>query len=133
MRTHYSIISASIRPEIGERLAIGLLLLGKEEIFFQFSKDKINILKGLIKDDAYKFFKESLKQITNVVDTENNKKSMLFTESGFINSTFSKGYLEYLSRYSNNLLNFTTPRIIDLPATKELFISLFRKYIDESV
>jgi len=133
MKTHYSVISASIRPEIGERIAIGLLLVGSEKIIFRFSKNKVNVLKELINDNAFKFLKESLKQITNMVDMEEIKVNTLFTQLEFINSFFTENYLEYLNRYSNNLLNFTAPKIIELPATEELFISLFKKYIDESV
>jgi hypothetical protein len=132
MKTHYSIISASIRPEIGERIAIGLLLVGSEKIIFQISKDKVNVLKELVNDNTYKFLKESLKQITNAVDVENSKVDTLFTQLELTNSFFTESYLEYLNRYSNNLLNFTAPKTIELPGDEGLFISLFKKYIDES-
>jgi hypothetical protein len=133
MKTHYSIISAFIRPEIGERIAIGLLLVGSEKVIFQISKDKVNILKELVNDSTYKFFKESLKQITNAVNIENSKAETLFTQLELTNSLFSENYLEYLNHYSNNLLNFTAPKTIELPANEGLFITLFKKYIDESV
>jgi hypothetical protein len=39
--------------------------------------------------------------------------------------------LEYLSRYSNNLLIFSKPKTIELQASDDLFESLFKKYVDE--
>jgi hypothetical protein len=133
MKSHYSIISAVIRPEIGERIAIGLLLVGIEKIIFRLSKDKVGVVKELVTENTYKFLKESLRQITVAVDCQQQKMKPLFTQLDLQNSLFTEGYLEYLSRYSTNLLNFTKPKIIELPVDEDLFLSLFNKYIDESV
>jgi hypothetical protein len=38
-------------------------------------------------------------------------------------------YVEYLSRYSNNLITFDTPKIIDIPFQQETFDRLFVKYV----
>lgn len=133
MKSHYSIISAVIRPEIGERIAIGLLLVGSEKIIFRLSKDKVNVVKELVNDKTYKFLKESLKHVSVAADFEQTKVKPLFSQLELSNSLFAEGYLEYLSRYSTNLLSFTKPKTIELPVDESLFISLFNKYIDESV
>ena len=133
MKSQYSIISAAIRPEIGERITIGLLLVGDERVYYRFSKDKLNVMKELLHTNTYKYLKESLKQFDLAVTEENAKPASLFTYKKIQNPIFSEGYIEYLNRYSNNLLNFSTMKTIDLPADDELFITLFRKYVDDSV
>jgi hypothetical protein len=131
MQSHFSIISASIRPEIQEQVAVGLLLVGVDAVHFRFSKNKLSVVKELISQQANKYLKESLKQIASAAQLENAKFLGLFADSETIGKTFSLSYLEYLSRYSNNLLSFSSPKTIELQANEELFKSLFKKYVDE--
>jgi len=133
MKSRYSIISAAIRPEIGERITIGLLLIDEEKVYFRFSKDKLNVLKELINDHSYVYLKESIKQIRQAAISEASKLASLFTYNEIQNPLFSAGYLEYLSRYSNNLLNFTSPKNIEVKADETLFLNLYKKYVDDSV
>jgi len=132
MQAHFSILSASIRPEIQEQLAIGLLLVGSNSVHFDFSKNKLTILNDLLTPQALKYLKDTVKQISQASSNEKEKFKGLFTESGTISKSFSLGYLEYLSKYSNNLLTFSSPKTIELPADDALFKMLFNKYIDEN-
>lgn len=132
MQAHFSILSASIRPEIQEQLAIGLLLVGSNSVHFDFSKTKLTILNDLLTPQALKYLKDTVKQISQASSNEKEKFKGLFSESGTISKSFSIGYLEYLSRYSNNLLTFSSPKTIELPADDALFKILFNKYIDEN-
>ena len=131
MRSHFTIISACIRPEIGERIAIGLVLVGENRVFLQFSKNKQSLLKGLLTANALGFLKETIRQITTESERVNQGKSEFFTEDKINNSIFSENYIAYLNRYSNNLLNFSSPSIIELEANEQLFGTLFKKYVDE--
>ena len=131
MRSHFSIISACIRPEIGERIAIGLVLVGGNRVFLQFSKNKQSLLKSLLTANALDFLKETIRQITAESGRVNRGKSELFIEDKINNSIFSENYIAYLNRYSNNLLNFSSPSIIELEANDQLFGTLFKKYVDE--
>lgn len=131
MQSHFSILSASIRPEIQEQVAIGLMLVGSDHVHFRFSKNKLAVVKELISGQALKYLKDTLKQISMASDQENEKFKGLFAGSETINKSFSLGYLEYLSRYSSNLLSFSPPKTIELPSNEGLFETLFKKYIDE--
>lgn len=131
MQSHFSILSVSIRPEIQEQVAIGLILVGSDSVYFRFSKNKLDVVKELLSIQAIKYLKDSLRQISFATDHENEKFKGLFSDSENINKPFSFGYLEYLSRYSNNLLLFSSPKTIDLQSDDALFESMFKKYIDE--
>lgn len=129
MKSHFSIISAYIRPEIGERISIGLVLVGKNRVFIQFSKNKQSLLKGLLTTNTVSFLKDTIRQITTESERVNQGESELFTEIIINNSIFSEKYIEYLNRYSNNLLNFSSPSIIELEANEQLFGTLFKNML----
>ncbi|HEY5509949.1 MAG TPA: hypothetical protein VIK10_02870 [Prolixibacteraceae bacterium] len=131
MQSHFSILSASIRPEIQEQVAIGLMLVGQDNVNFRFSKNKIAVVKELMSQPAIKYLKDTLKQISSTVFQENEKFKGLYGGSDGFNKSFSLSYLEYLSRYSNNLLIFSKPKTIELQSSDDLFELLFKKYVDE--
>ncbi len=131
MKSHYSILSAVVRPEIQEKISIGLLLVSEGELFFSISKHKLSAVKSLIDHSLYRFLNETIRQIESSVSLENSDKKSLFQNSE-PSMPFSLGYLSYMNRYSNNLINFSAPVEIELPANAELFNFLFKKYIDST-
>ncbi|MCK9639582.1 MAG: hypothetical protein M0R39_06685 [Prolixibacteraceae bacterium] len=131
MKSHYSILSAVVRPEIQEKISIGLLLVSTDELFFSFSKNKISVVRTLLDSSLYKFLNETIRQIDSAVSSENAKKETVFAKAEH-SIQFSGSYLSYMNRYSNNLINFSEPVEIDLPANDDLYNFLFKKYIDAS-
>jgi hypothetical protein len=131
MKSHYSILSAVVRPEIQEKISIGLLLVSDGELFFSISKHKLSVVKTLIDISLYKFLNETIRQIETAVSAENSDKKSLFQKSE-PSLPFSLGYLSYMNRYSNNLINFSAPVEIDIPANTELYNFLFKKYVDST-
>jgi hypothetical protein len=129
MKSHYSILSAVVRPEIQEKISIGLLLVSADELFFSFSKNKISVARTLLDSSLYKFLNETIRQIDSAVSSENLKKETLFAKAEH-SIQFSGSYLSYMNRYSNNLINFSSPVEIDLPANADLYNFLYEKYID---
>ena len=137
MATHYSIISALIRPEIQEKISVGLLMFDSEGVFFDYSKAKIKVFKGLMSANSVRILKDVLKSIEDRI----NKDSFSFAPQGSLSistsiscsrEVFSKEYFDYLNRYSNNTLSFSQPKEIGLPFTNEAFELLFNKFIDHS-
>lgn len=137
METHYSILSAQIRPEIGESITIGFVLAGEGNVVhFNYSKNKLAAAKALLKENAFRLLKDAIKNIEITALTENAspaQEAMQLTLSASLKkNSFSWQYLSYLSRYNNNILTFSSPRKIDVPATQEMFLSLFNKFIDDT-
>lgn len=131
-KSHFSILYAVIRPEIQERIAVGILLVDNSKVCFSFSKTKINALRELMPQHNYSYLKELLSNIKNSIDQQNFDDNKFFGIEQEIKKPFSLGYLEYVSRYSNNILNFSAPKVIDMAASEILYDNLFKKYIDEN-
>jgi len=130
MPSHFCILFASSRPEIQEQISIGLLLVGSNSVFFEISKTKLKIAGKLLPPQSYCYLKDTVRQISQLVEAENTKVGSLLLEPMNISNKFSIGYMEYLSRYSNNILTFSNPKIFDLDADNALFEMLFKKYVD---
>lgn len=131
MATYYSILSALIRPEIQEKITIGLLLLDENNVFFEYSKNKLNAARTLLSENAYMSLKDALKSIGTSVDMQlkaNKAYEMDFEKK----SPLTMGYIEYLSRYNNNILAFSSPKVIELEANSSNFSNLYKKYIDNT-
>jgi hypothetical protein len=131
MKSHYSILSAVVRPEIQEKISIGLLLVSSNEVYFQFSKTKLSAVRTLLDSSLYKYLNETIRQIDTAVSIENSNKKTLFANSDK-NIQFSQNYLAYMNNYSNNLINFSAPVEIELTGNENLFNYLYNKYIDST-
>lgn len=136
MISHYSILSAQIRPEIQEKISVGFLMIGEQgEIMFEYSPNKLGIAKKLLTPNSYLQLKDSLSNISSLYNKELRKtdkqlqnKISYKTEN---KSPLNIDYISYLNKYSNNVVNFSTPKKIDLEITSTTFFKLFSKYIDE--
>lgn len=137
MITQYSILSVLIRPEIQEKISIGLLLFDTNDVYFSFSKNKLQVSKELLSNSSYKILKEVLESIERKVETDNlklsDKKKFKIYKNRITDNTFSTSYISYLSKYSNNVISFTNPKEIYLEINNQNFSSLFRKYIDDII
>lgn len=107
----FSIIYAVIRPEITERVSIGIIIVDGEDITVRYSTKKINAVKALYSENNYKFIRKFMRSLS---------------EDGNIGST---GEINYLARYSNNLIAFSELQTINLEPTKSNKEWLYRYYI----
>ena len=135
MESIYSILYIPIRPDIQERLSIGLLLSNGEKVFFKYSKNKLEVVKKLFNDLSFKIIKESINNIelsATKINAKFNSSGNAFKEEDNISEgLFSERYIEYLSRYNNNLLTFSSPKQIDINPNIEIFQTLYKKFVDD--
>jgi hypothetical protein len=136
MKTFYSILSLNIKPEINERLSVGMVMVFNEKVFFHFSKQKLLVIKKLVNKHIYEASLDYLKMIEKSFSTNKSLNQatgiLQLKPNSKYDRIFSEQYIEYLSRYNNNLVSFSKPNFIDLDATEHIFETLFRKLIDES-
>ncbi len=132
MSASYSIIFASLRKVTQEKVSLGLVLFDNDIVFCKFSHSKLNALKYLLKKEEFKVINDSITGI--------EKKMMQSSENLFFDSqqlfkvsdpSFSIDYINYLSRYKNNLIVYSEPKPIDIAATEESAIKLFTNLIGE--
>ena len=105
----YSIIYADIRPEIKERLSLGVLTIEGDQIQVRHSEKKLRVLKQLYTPKEYK-------AIASIV--RNGLRELVSVET-----------LKYLTRYSNNLISFSPIQSIDKTETNINGDWLYRNYV----
>lgn len=135
MKTFYTILSFNIKPEINERLSIALIMICGEKVFFRYSPYKLFIIQKLTNKETHKATQTYLKLIEEAVSSKKafySKADLLEikAESKY-DRLFSEQYIEYLSRYNNNLVSFTSPNFIELEGTDHLFDLLYNKFIGD--
>lgn len=128
MKTIYSILYVTLNTALNEKVSIGLLMFDGEYDMFRYSTDKLLALKGIIEPERYNLIKGYLRSLENDINSETDK-TRLFENEALKKNWVSEGYISYLSRYSNNLIQFSEPKAIDIIYTPENFKRLFEKYI----
>jgi hypothetical protein len=107
----YSIIYAVIRPEIAERISVGLIFVDGDKVDIRYSQQKLDALRGLFPKKEFEF----VSQVVSSMPT-----------SGNINNVND---INYLSRYSNNLIAVSPLQSIDVESTEQSKNRLFQNYI----
>lgn len=109
----YSIIYANIRPEINERLSLGVLTIEDNKVQVRHSEKKLQVLKELYSPKEYE-------AVASIV--RNDLRQSLSVET-----------LNYLTRYSNNLISFSPIKSIDNSHTRIDSEWLYRNYVYKGV
>lgn len=133
MKTFYSILYAVIRPETDEKIAVGLILSDGSNSLFDSSKNKLGAVKSLLGSDAFKYIRNYISSVKKTIQ-DSMKNSLQHSIFEFIDSrhpVINEKYFHYLTVYSTNLVWFSKPLQIDVPAEKETFRKLFNKLVDE--
>ncbi len=125
MKTFYSILYCSIRPNQDERITIGLFMADGVKCYFAYTADKLNAIKDLLPEGAYQLVKSNLRSIEQLAAS--CQSDILKAHSG--QRFLSESYLDYLSVYANNLLTFSKPVSLDVPLDEATFNKLFEKFV----
>lgn len=107
----YSIIYGVIRPEISEQLSIGIIYVDNGNVSVRYSKKKLDVLQGLFSEQEYKFLRKTLKSLG---------KNAAIQSADAIN---------YLTRYSNNLIALSQLQTIDIAPSESSKDWLYRNYV----
>ena len=111
----YSIIYAVIRPEISEKVSVGLIIVDGNQLDVRYSRKKLNALRWLIPEKEYRF-------VSKVVSQMRRRKHVNTVED-----------VNYLTRYSNNLIAFSPLQSIDLTPTERNKDRLFKNYVYDGI
>lgn len=107
----YSIIYAVIRPEISEQLSVGLIIVDNQGIEVRHSQKKLSLLQGVFSEKEFKF-------VSKVINSLHKNQSVNSVED-----------VNYLTRYSNNLIAVSPLQTIDIEASEQSKNWLFRNYV----
>lgn len=123
MNTFYSIAFIQLRAFINEKVSIGLLLSDGNKIHFDYSKEKLKSLKGIV-DSKYESATYTLKNIKNEID-----KLSIRPADDIRHMLYSKNSINENLKYSTNLIYFYRPERIDLDVNIENYNKLFKKFV----
>lgn len=130
MKTIYSILYVNLNTTLNERVSIGVIISKGEKAQFKFSSSKLSALKLLLNSEKYSVIKTYLKSIDKEISSNQTKEStMLFSNKGSSLEWISENYLNYLSKYSNNIIQFSAPKVIDVDFNENNFKRIFEKYV----
>ena len=110
-KLRYSIIYAVVRPEISERISVGLIFVDGNKVEMRYSNEKLKALQGL-------FPKASCDFISRVV------RSMKLRQS-----EYSADTIDYLAHYSNNMISISPIQDVDVEHTEQNKDRLYRNYV----
>lgn len=128
MKTIYSILYVTLNTALNEKVSIGLLMSDGKYDRFRFSTDKLLALKGIIEPERYNLVKGYLKSLESDINVAGDEK-VVFENKALKNNWVNEGYISYLSRYSNNLIQFSEPKTIDILFSPENYKRIYEKYI----
>lgn len=127
MSTFYSILYINLNTFLGEKISMGLFMSDGQTSFFRFSLEKLNALKEVIQEENYRFAKKYFQSIA--VDLSTVKESLDFKDTASFRERYSERYFSYLSRYANNLIQFSNPQHIEINCSLDNFRKVYEKYI----
>jgi hypothetical protein len=125
MKSFYSIIRFVNNPLSKENLAIGLILISNNKVYYKFSHEKIQLVNK-INPLNFKLLEYTIDKISNFIKNELESEISLFSDDNKVNFE----YLKRLSIYNNGFLQFDNPSIINIDFDDVKFNDFFHKYID---
>jgi hypothetical protein len=126
MKTIYSILYVTLNTTLNERVSVGMLMSNGFEHNFKFSSEKLTAFKGILSNERFNIVKNYLKSVEKEICF---KPHQLFTEKELKNDWINEGYISYLSKYSNNIIQFSAPKTIDVDLNADNFKKVLEKYI----
>lgn len=135
MRTFYTLIQAGINPMAGDKITVGLFMRGLDKPRFAWSRSRTRVVRDLMGGDAYRLLMLNLKALHRQCDEEAQLSMGLFSnlpQEDVSKDLLTEPYMEYLSRYSRNLLSFGPLTTIDVEATDEHFQKLYALLVDDT-
>ena len=130
MKTFFSIIYLPFKPDLQEKISVGLVMSNSQQTIFKVSDKKLQLTKNLISNHKYNLIKTYFNNIIAEVKPKLNDNK-LDIDFKYKNDWIKESYFNYLNRYSNNLVVYSEPRKIELDVTDDNFISLFEKLVYE--
>lgn len=124
MKSLYSLLSLNLHPNSNERLHLGLLMNDGAQVKFAFSPARLEVASKLLDTDDYRVLRNVAQALKSDLNPPSDGMSDVLKAE-----EWSENALVYLSKYSTNLLRFSTPEAIGLECNEDNFKRLFEKYI----
>lgn len=130
MKTLFSILYVPISATLEEKVSIGLVMFNGEQHFFKYSLSKLLAIKGLLDSESNTILKTYLRGLEREINKDAGSVEELFILDNTLKANWvNSSYISYLSKYSNNLIQFSEAKPIDIPLNSNNYKKIFEKYI----
>lgn len=129
MKTIYSIIYVTLNATLNERVSIGLLMSNGSEHYFNYSAEKLLPFKNILDAERYSMVKSYLKSLEKEISLSRENINEFIEKKEFEYDWINENYIRYLSKYSNNIIQFSPPKNIDIELNSSNYRRIFEKYI----
>ena len=113
---------------VDEKICVGLFVIDEEHVFFDYSKNKLNIAQklepSLDKNAALHWLQNLKEKISRDHKSE---------ELGLFRSDFNSATLSYLNTYSKGVFKFSDPKPISARIDAEYFERLFKRIVNAEI
>ena len=107
----YSIVYAMIRPEISERVSVGIIFCQGGQLEMKYSNAKLEVVKKLLSETEYNYLRRALTTLSSR------------------NALESVPSIDYLKRYSNNILTVSGLRKVKVDSPLISKDRLYKMYV----
>ena len=107
----YSIVYAMIRPEISERVSVGIIFCQDGQLEMKYSNAKLEVVKQLLSEAEYNYLRRALTTLSSK------------------NALESVSSIDYLNRYSNNILTVSGLRKVKVDSPRISKDRLYKMYV----
>jgi hypothetical protein len=129
MKSFYSLVKIAPNSLSDDNLTVGIILSDDNGLRLKFSKTKKQISKSLVSVDN---------SLIDFIELEIDKKiketNILIRESKNelfdLNHIISSNYFDYLFKYSNGILKFSQPNLIEGKISENEFLQLYKLFVD---
>ncbi len=108
-----------------EKICIGLFLIDGDNVYFDYSKKKLNVSARLVDSMDRNSMVHWLDGLKDKITRD--KKS---DELALFRNNFDEATLSYLNTYSNGVFHFSKAKTLDASVDDDYFRRLFRKLVD---
>jgi len=129
MNTFFSIIYLTLNASLKERISVGMIMSNGKDVKFKISNTKLSIVKQLIPNQNYNFLKSYFKNLDKELILELENSSILDLSTEKTNNWINEKYFSYLHRYSNNIVEFSEPKKINISLDEITFHNMYVKYV----
>ncbi|MEM6720793.1 MAG: hypothetical protein AAF611_15795 [Bacteroidota bacterium] len=129
MKTFFSIMYLTLNASLDEKISIGIFMFNNEDVKFKFSDTKLGVIKNLIPNQNHHFIKSYFKSLNNHLYKDPEDKILFGINKKISLDWVNEQYLNYLHRYSNNIISFSKPKKVDISFNKSNFDKLYEKYV----
>jgi len=127
MKSYYSILKFVNNSLSGEYIAIGLIVVSNNNVYYRLSNKKV-LISNKLNPDSKKLLEFSIDNLHSYIknDIEDHSQNSFKFEKNI-----SVDFLNRLSVYNSGILQFSKPSMLKMKINKVSFESLFKDFIDE--